>query len=165
MVKEYKVGFFDLDDTLITTASGETFPAGIWDIRFKLDVLDAIKGMKLERVVIVSNQGGIGEGLVNGRSFKTKMNFVSQAVSDYTNSICNAYYCESNKKDDPYRKPNTGMIEHFMSSHPEYKMEDCFMVGDASGKPGDFNDTDLKTARNAGLDYFDVRDFVEKCKK
>lgn len=33
------------------------------------------------------------------------------------------------------------------------------MIGDASGKPGDFSDK--KCAENFGIDYIDVRDFLE----
>lgn len=35
------------------------------------------------------------------------------------------------------------------------------MIGDASGKPGDFSDSDKKCAENFGIDYIDVRDFLE----
>lgn len=36
--------------------------------------------------------------------------------------------------------------------------EECIMIGDASGKPGD---SDRKCAENFGIDYIDVRDFLE----
>lgn len=42
-MKKYKILFCDLDGTLIETLSGKTFPKGIWDMKFKFDVLDAIK--------------------------------------------------------------------------------------------------------------------------
>lgn len=44
-MKKYKVLFCDMDGTLIETVSGETFPKGIWDMKFKFDVLDAIKNL------------------------------------------------------------------------------------------------------------------------
>lgn len=44
-MKKYKVLFCDMDGTLIETASGETFPKGIWDMKFKFDVLDVIKNL------------------------------------------------------------------------------------------------------------------------
>ena len=47
-MKEYKVLFCDMDGTLIETVSGETFPKGIWDMKFKFDVLDAIKNLNLK---------------------------------------------------------------------------------------------------------------------
>lgn len=34
-----------MDGTLIETVSGKTFPKGIWDMKFKFDVLDAIKNL------------------------------------------------------------------------------------------------------------------------
>ena len=34
------------------------------------------------------------------------------------------------------------------------------MIGDASGKPNQFSDSDKKTAENFGCDYMDVEDFV-----
>lgn len=63
-MKKYKVLFCDMDGTLIETASGETFPKGIWDMKFKFDVLDAIKNLNPEEIFIVTNQGGIEKGMV-----------------------------------------------------------------------------------------------------
>ena len=34
------------------------------------------------------------------------------------------------------------------------------MIGDVSGKAGQFSDSDKKTAENFGIDYMDVEDFV-----
>ena len=34
------------------------------------------------------------------------------------------------------------------------------MIGDDSGKPGDFSDSDKKCAENFGIDYIDVEDFI-----
>lgn len=34
------------------------------------------------------------------------------------------------------------------------------MIGDASGKDGQWSDADKKTAENFGIDYMDVTDFV-----
>ena len=36
------------------------------------------------------------------------------------------------------------------------------MIGDASGKEGQFSDSDKKTAENLGCEYMDVDDFVYK---
>lgn len=41
-LKNKKVIFCDLDGTLIETISGATFPKGIWDMKLRFDVLDAI---------------------------------------------------------------------------------------------------------------------------
>lgn len=62
-MKKYKVLFCDLDGALTDTLSGETSPKGIWDMKYKLDVLDAIKKLEPECVLIVSNQGEIEKGV------------------------------------------------------------------------------------------------------
>lgn len=54
-MKKYKVLFCDMDGTLIETVSGETFPKGIWDMKFKFDVLDAIKNLNPKAIFIVTN--------------------------------------------------------------------------------------------------------------
>lgn len=39
---------------------------------------------------------------------------------------------------------------------------EILMIGDASGKEGQFSDSDKKTAENFGIDYLDVEDFVKE---
>ena len=54
-MKKYEVLFCDMDGTLIETVSRETFPNGIWDMKFKFDVLDAIKNLNPKEIFIVTN--------------------------------------------------------------------------------------------------------------
>ena len=161
-MKKYKVLFADLDGTLITTASGKTFPEGIWDMQFKFDVLDAIKRLNPDYVFIVSNQGGIEKGYSTSLLFESKAQYICRCINDYC-SISNVryYYCTSNDKDYPYRKPNTGMLADMLehTENGKIKKEECLMIGDASGKPGQWSDSDKKTAENFGIDYLDVEDF------
>ena len=42
----------------------------------------------------------------------------------------------------------------------DYIKSVSLMIGDASGKEGQFSDSDKKTAENFGIDYMDVEDFV-----
>lgn len=43
------------------------------------------------------------------------------------------------------------------------QLKECsLMVGDASGLPGQFSDSDKVCAENAGIDYMDVTRFVGK---
>lgn len=163
-MKDYKILFCDLDGTLIKTKSGETFPKGIWDMEFRFDVLDAIKKLNPDYIFIVSNQGGIEKGFVNPQDFHSKMYYITRAVSEYCKCKCISRYCESNDEIDAYRKPNTLMLEELMEIHIgddfNYIKSKSLMIGDASGKEGQFSDTDKKTAENFGIDYLDVEDFV-----
>ena len=72
---DYKILFADLDGTLITTASGKTFPEGIWDMKLRFDTLEAIKKLAPKRVFIVSNQGGIEKGYSTDYLFTTKIHY------------------------------------------------------------------------------------------
>lgn len=56
------------------------------------------------------------------------------------------------------------MLEHLME---QYVGDDVnhiksvsVMIGDASGKEGQFSDSDKKCAENFGIDYLDVNDFI-----
>ena len=163
-LKNKKVIFCDLDGTLIETISGETFPKGIWDMRIKLDVLDAIKKLNPEYVLIVSNQGGIESGFVDTHDFNSKCEYITRAIREYCGCECYAMYCDTNDKSDPYRKPNTKMLETLLEDYVgddfDFIKQKSLMIGDASGKEGQFSDSDKKTAENFGIDYMDVNDLV-----
>lgn len=163
-LKNKKVIFCDLDGTLIETIGGGPFPKGIWDMRLKFDVLNAIKELNPEYILIVSNQGGIESGFVDAQNFRAKSEYVARAVGEYCNCKCYAMYCETNDKSDHYRKPNTGMLENLIERYVgddfNYIKQKSLMIGDASGKEGQFSDSDKKTAENFGIDYMDVNDFV-----
>lgn len=70
-----------------------------------------------------------------------------------------------NEIENIYRKPNTGMLENLVERYVgddiEYIKQKSLMIGDASGKEGQFSDSDKKTAENFGIDYMDVNDFVK----
>ena len=163
-MKKYNVIFSDLDGTLISTISGETFSKGIWDMKFKFDVLDKIKEIKPEYLLIVTNQGGIESGFVNAYNFRAKLEYITRAISEYCDCKCYGTYCSSNDKLNPHCKPNTGMLEDLLKNTVGYNFNYIksvsLMIGDASGKEGQFSDSDKKTAENFGIDYMDVDDFV-----
>lgn len=113
-MKKCKLLITDLDGTLIETVSGDTFPKGIWDMKIKLDVFEAIKNYAPDDILIISNQGGIEKGFVDKEMFEYKFDYISNALEDYTDVSVSAYYCESNNKRNVNRKPNIGMIKEYM---------------------------------------------------
>lgn len=163
-MKKYDIIFSDLDGTIIKTISGETFPKGVWDMQIRFEVLDKIKEIKPEYLLIVSNQGGIESGFVDDHDFRIKSEYITRAIREYCNCKCYAMYCDTNDKSDPYRKPNVGMLNHLTERRVgddfDYIKSVSLMIGDASGKEGQFSDSDKKTAENFGIDYMDVEDFI-----
>ena len=163
-LKSKKVLFCDLDGTLIETISGETFPKGIWDMRIRFEVLDKIKEINPKYLLIVSNQGGIESGFVDEYNFCVKLDYVERSIREYCDCVCYAMYCETNDKSYQYRKPNTGMLYSLLKKYVgddfDYIKQKSLMIGDASGKEGQYSDSDKKTAENFGIDYMDVEDFI-----
>ena len=158
-----KVLFIDLDGTLIKTISGKTFPEDITDFRIQLPVLNKIKEKmpNLVGLFVVTNQGGIGK-FVSDHDFDTKILSITNFSASYLLCEVGDYmYCPSNDNNDLLRKPNVGMLEAMCESWYFSNKQEMLMIGDASGKPGDFSDSDKKCAENFGIDYIDVRDFLE----
>lgn len=164
-MKRYKIIFTDLDDTLIETLSGETFPKGIWDMRLRFDVLDKLKELSPKVILIVSNQGGIQNGIVDEYNFKRKLEFIRYSIEEYTGCCVDGTYCSSNDKNCINRKPNTGMLQYLLKyKHVDLSKTpktDMLMIGDASGLSGQFSDSDKRCAENFGIDYLDVEEFLK----
>ena len=156
-----KVLFADLDGTLIKTRSGKDFPVDKDDWTIPSYVIRSIRKYAPDYLLIVTNQGGIGHGIVKEYDFKEKIKNIISEFKESLPSIKYDYiYCASNDKEDTMRKPNPGMVDCFID---QYKLDsdDCLMIGDASGKEGDFSDSDKKCADNAEVEYMDILDFIK----
>jgi DNA 3'-phosphatase len=172
-IQNKKVLFADLDGTLIQTASGKTFAEDCTDFRIRKDVLDKIKCMdEMVFICIVTNQGGIPK-YTPKHDFEAKLSAIIQFITNYCNDNAEgcievfARYCISEDNTNPSRKPNTGMLESIMNDElrwadkPFKDKANMLMIGDASGKDGQFSDSDKVCAERFGIDYLDVEDFLK----
>ena len=166
-MKKPIVIFADLDGTLINTLGREIFPQGIWDMRFNFPALDMIREIQPKCLLIITNQGGIEKGFVDKRNFEFKMEYICRSIKEYTGVYTEYSYCTSNDPDNKYRKPNIGMIDSLMQKMIKrgviengISTDSILMIGDASGKEGQFSDSDKKCAEKAGFQYMDIEDFV-----
>lgn len=182
--KKKRILFIDFDGTLVETVSGKTFPIDVADVKVKHEVVEALKklclGTDLQFICIVSNQGGVELGYYSMDAMNAKVFGIAAIIQAAINDelakhnkpeiampVC---FCTANDKDEPNRKPNIGMLERVLSDiecHcPDVDTDNAvqFMIGDASGKKGDFSDSDKQCAANAEIDYIDVHDFVEDMK-
>lgn len=163
--------FCDLDGTLIVTKSGKTFPEDEEDWKFKTGIKYAIQKYDPDYIFIISNQGGIEKGFVDEQKFMAKFRKIMEEMRTWGDFIVDGTYCASNDKGNDYRKPNTGMVDHFRYDFIDgydFDTREALMIGDASGKNGQFSDSDLQCAKNAGIKYCDVDDFInaaDPCKK
>ena len=182
--KKKRILFIDFDGTLVETVSGETFPIDVADVKVKHEVVEALKklclGTNLRFICIVSNQGGVELGHYSIDAMNAKVFGIAGIIHAAINDALAKHnkpkiamqvrFCTANDKDEPNRKPNIGMLEKSLRNiechYPDVDTDNAvqFMIGDASGKKGDFSDSDKQCAVNAEIDYIDVRDFVEDMK-
>ncbi|KAM6224665.1 bifunctional polynucleotide phosphatase/kinase [Rhynchocyon petersi] len=165
-----KVASFDMDGTLITTQSGKVFPTSPsdWKILYpeiprKLRELEA-EGYKL---VIFTNQMGIGRGKVPAEEFKAKVEAVLKKLGVPFQVFVATHA-------GVYRKPVTGMWDHLQEQANEgvpISIEDSCFVGDAAGRPAnwapgrkkkDFSCADRLFALNLGLPFSTPEEFFLK---
>lgn len=154
--------FADLDGTLIKTASGRIFAKDKNDWVIREDVIAAIKYTNPVVLYIVSNQGGVEKGIISLEDITEKFdNIVKELKLRLPHTEIKYQFCTSNDKNDPLRKPNPGMIMKAFKEDPKLSLNINLMIGDASGKPGQFSDSDKKCAENVPMLYSDVDDFVK----
>ncbi|OJJ47468.1 hypothetical protein ASPZODRAFT_130948 [Penicilliopsis zonata CBS 506.65] len=163
-----KVAAFDLDSTLIKTASGNTFPKGPNDWKWwHATVPGKIKELNSEgyQIVVISNQGAIklqkdnkpgkGESKSLG-NFKEKVNAVLRSL-DTPLSV----YAAVQK--DGYRKPRMGMWREFQEDYDldvaGVDLPNSVFVGDAAGRPGDHSCSDRDFAENIGIPFKTPEEF------
>ncbi|KXJ96665.1 polynucleotide kinase 3 phosphatase-domain-containing protein [Microdochium bolleyi] len=178
--KRQKVIAFDLDSTLITTASGKKFADGPGDWKWwHATVPDRLRQLYSDegyRVIILSNQGGLKLHLdpkdkkpKNGEkiaSFKQKCSAVLAKLD-----IPITLYAATEK--DIFRKPRTGMWKEMCKdyglSESEIDLKNSMFIGDAGGRIAavvngsvvkkDFSCSDRDLAHNIGITYKTPEEF------
>merc|ERR1712117_729843 len=153
-----KVASFDLDNTLITTLSGNDIPKdkNDWKILFP-EVTCKLKELENEdfKLVVFTNQAGIGLGKVKISDFMDKVESIATKLDVPLQVFVATGY-------DNYRKPHDGMWDLFVSGEHfnqliDIHKEDSFFCGDAAGRHSrgkeDFSSSDKDFALNIGLRF------------
>jgi len=152
-----KILFLDMDHNLIQPKSGNRFPVDSMDWEFIIPTKEKALQFYEDgyKIVVVSNQGGIAHGNETHEGLKLKFESIQQSMG----IPIKFFYSSSTDKKDPMRKPNIGMAEEAAKVY-DIDWENSIMVGDASGLPGQFSDSDKKFAENAGIGtYYDTKEF------
>lgn len=95
------------------------------------------------RIVIVTNQRGVGRGLMTMSDLELIHGRMLSAIRDAGGRIDRIYCCTSTDEADPRRKPNPGMAEEVVADFPDIDLSRSLMVGDSA--------SDLEFARRAGV--------------
>lgn len=115
------------------------------EFRFYEGVPDAMKifNERFGKIVIVSNQRGVGKQLMTENDLLNINNYLISSIELAEGRIDNIYYCTAIDATDPDRKPNPGMAFIAKLDFPEIDLSKSIVVGN---KP-----SDMLFGRNAGI--------------
>lgn len=86
------------------------------------------------RIVIVTNQQGIGKGLMTEDDLHHLHGFINNLIENYNGKIDKIYFApQLASSRDPYRKPGIGMGLHAKKDFPDIDFEKSVMIGDSEG--------------------------------
>lgn len=98
------------------------------------------------KVIIVTNQSGIGRGYYSDEDFWKLMNWVKEVFKEKKGFIDDIYYCPDmpgkSQTTSSFRKPNPGMILKAAIDHG-LCLKHCVLVGD--------NLSDIEAGKSAGV--------------
>jgi D-glycero-alpha-D-manno-heptose 1-phosphate guanylyltransferase len=117
-----------------------------WDeFAFYPDALSSIAGFSrlFRRIIVVTNQKGIGKGVTKREEVENIHARMTEAVQAAGGRIDGIYYCPDTADDSPCRKPNAGMALQARADFPDIDFQRSIMVGN--------NVSDLHFARRAGM--------------
>ena len=118
-----------------------------WDeFEFLPGVLEAISIFSIifNRIVIVTNQQGIGKGLMNESQLNTIHKKIIESVSNSGGRIDSIYYCpDLANKENNCRKPGINMASMAKEDFPDINLIKSIIVGDSV--------SDIMFGKNAGM--------------
>jgi D-glycero-D-manno-heptose 1,7-bisphosphate phosphatase len=82
-------------------------------------------------VLLVTNQRGIGKGLMTEEDFWAVMHRLDEELGRTGAHLDGVYYCADVDEGSAFRKPNIGMIQRALQDHPEVDISSSYLVGDS----------------------------------
>jgi len=100
---------------------------------------------KFERIVLVTNQRGVGRGVMTMDALYGIHERMLSEVAAAGGRMDRILVCTAVSDEDPRRKPNTGMFKEAVEAFPEISAERSIMLGDS--------DSDERFALNCGMQF------------
>merc|ERR1712029_273257 len=156
-----KIAAFDMDGTLITTKSGRVFPLNPqdWKLLYEPQVKQTLQKLHHEdnyKIVIITNQAGIGTGKLSKNDFRSKVESIVNSIQVPLQLFA------ATQKHCVFRKPRPGFWEYlqkYKNDGLEIDMKNSFYCGDAAGRirikgKKDFSCSDRLFAKNVGVKFY-----------
>ncbi len=99
---------------------------------------------RFERIVVVTNQQGVGKGLMSEKTLQEIHRYMKGEIEKAGGHIDAIYFCPDLKNTKSlYRKPNIGMGLHAKRDFPEIRFNQSVMIGDSI--------SDMKFGKKLGM--------------
>lgn len=82
------------------------------------------------RIVVVTNQKGVGQGLMSLRDLEVVHEYMMNEITKAGGRIDLVLFSTGTDTTDPFRKPNTGMAYRAQEISPEIDFSKSVMIGD-----------------------------------
>lgn len=137
--------FLDRDGVINQRLHGD-YVKSISEFRFLKDVPEAVAILNrfFERIIVVTNQQGVGKGLMTNSQLDIINEYMRLKIQEAGGHIDKIYSC-TDLSTDPMncRKPKTTMAEWAKHDFPEIDFSRSVMIGDT--------ETDLLFGQNCGM--------------
>ena len=146
-------------DGVINVRLIDDYVKNINEFEFLPGVLEAFKifAEKFGRIIIVTNQQGVGKGLMTLQDVDMVHDFMKKEIDNQKGRIDAIYVCPQLKSDpNNFRKPSPRMAYMAQHDFPEIDFEKSVMIGDSN--------SDIEFGKNAGMYTILIGDEPVKCK-
>jgi D-glycero-D-manno-heptose 1,7-bisphosphate phosphatase len=132
-------------DGVINEEKEDSYIFHYGEFRFYDQVKEALRifASVFGRIVVVTNQRGVGRGLMSAEELEIIHDKMLAEVVLAGGRIDRIYYADSLDDNHPHRKPNPGMAQAAQADFPEIDFRRALMVGN--------NLSDMEFGRNAGM--------------
>ena len=146
-------------DGVINVRLIDDYVKNINEFEFLPGVLEAFKifAEKFGRIIIVTNQQGVGKGLMTLQDVDMVHDFMKKEIDNQKGRIDAIYICPQLKSDpNNFRKPSPRMAYMAQHDFPEIDFDKSVMIGDSN--------SDIEFGKNAGMYTILIGDEPVKCK-
>lgn len=133
-------------DGVINVRLVDDYVKKIDEFFFMPNVIEALKifNKKFRHIIIVTNQQGVGKGIMNASDVEDVHEFMIKNIEDQGGRIDKIYFCPQLKSvPDNFRKPSPKMAYFAKNDFPDIDFSKSIMIGDMN--------SDIEFGKNAGM--------------
>ncbi|NDW18066.1 HAD-IIIA family hydrolase [Dysgonomonas sp. 216] len=130
--KTYDTLFLDRDG-VINVERKNDYAKNISEFLFIDGTLDALSilSSKFSNIIIVTNQRGVGRGIMSESDLESVHNYMLQQIEEHSGKISGIYVCTDLYPISINRKPNIGMAFKALEKFPQIDFTKSIMVGNS----------------------------------